>query len=120
MYCWYVIGAIVLLAVVFLVIGCKMDWFGLSVSMAAVLCVTVFVSVAFIDFTTDRGYKEIDAFNRNKDIVSCIAPEHQDEYLIQQIRVDNNRWLKKVQERKERLGNWSFYDEEVLELTPIP
>lgn len=117
MYWWFVCG---LLLICLIIAAYLYDKISVAKIFLTVFVMTFgFCTGMCIGCTCDRGHEQIYKFIEMKQIISCISSEYQDSYLIQKLRVENNEWLAEAQGRKYKYGNWSFYDEEILDLTPI-
>lgn len=63
--------------------------------------------------------QRINEFLLQKAYIEVHVAEGDEDPLLEISKVDQNLWLYKAQRERERLGEWSFYPEAVLELEPI-
>ena len=117
---WIVCIASAVLAIVFWV-WCFNAFDGDNQGFAAVIFSVIALSIAIAcGCSSFISKQETNLFEAQKAFLESYTPvDGFENATITGSIVEYNAWLYDAQFKKERYGNWSFYDDRVLELTPI-
>lgn len=82
--------------------------------------VVSFVAIAFFAAGSIVSPREVNAFvQQKKYIESHAAVDAVENAALTNKKIELNEWLYNAQYSKQRFGGWSFYGDDIFDLTPI-